>query len=36
MRVLVDSDSRWSFQIFLNEDITDAASAIRRLMSGLQ
>jgi len=29
MRDLVDSDSRWSFQIFLSEDITDAASAIR-------
>ena len=36
MRDLVDSDSRWSFQTFLSEDITDAASAIRRLMSGLQ
>ena len=35
MRVLVDNDSRWSLQILLNEDITNAASAIRRLMSGL-
>ena len=33
MRVLVDNDSRWSLQILLNEDITVAASAIRRLMS---
>jgi len=32
MRVLVDNDSRWSLQTLLNEDITDAASAIRRLM----
>jgi len=27
MRVLVDNDSRWSLQILLNDDITDAASA---------
>jgi len=32
MRVLVDNDSRWSLQILLNEDITDAASAIRNYM----